>query len=62
MDVKAIIVVQLPPYCRYHIIHVYPYIHDLPYNTISSHLICINGSLGATRVSLIQSNGGKCMG
>jgi hypothetical protein len=37
MDGKAIIVVQLPWWCRYHIIPIYRYIHDLPYNTISSH-------------------------
>jgi hypothetical protein len=44
MDVKALIIVQLPWYCRYHIIHFYRYIDDL-YNTISSHLMSQSSDL-----------------
>jgi hypothetical protein len=45
MDVKALIVVQLPWWCRYHIIHIYRYIDDLPYNNTSSHLVSQSSDL-----------------
>jgi hypothetical protein len=45
MDIKAIIIIQLPWYCRYHIIHIYRYIDDLPYNTLSSDLMSQSSDL-----------------
>jgi hypothetical protein len=45
MDVKAIIVVQVPWQCRYHIINIYRYIDDLPYSTISSRLMTQSSDL-----------------
>jgi hypothetical protein len=44
MDVNAITVVKLPWQCRYHI-HIYWSIDDLPYNTISSHLMSQSSDL-----------------
>jgi hypothetical protein len=58
MVVKVVSVVQVPWQCRYHIIHIYRYIGDLPYNTISSYLMSQPSDLG----SLLKLKEGKCIG